>query len=69
MGLLKRVTGGLGGSAFDDPYKPSKKQFKPGAIPRGPKDPGYWSAGRGTGKMEESKNFQRSNKIKIKINS
>ena len=69
VGLLKRVTGGLGGSAFDDPYKPSKKQFKPGAIPRGPKDPGYWSAGRGTGKMEESKNFQRSNKIKIKINS
>jgi len=62
------LTKGMGGSA--DPYESPPKQQKPGAIPVHPKDPGYFSPARGTGKFEESKNYQRSkNKLKIKINS
>ena len=69
--LLNTLFSGMGKGAFDDPYKPSKKQLKPGADPIHPKDPGYFSPSRGTGKFEESidRNCKRSNKIKIKINS
>ena len=68
--IMDRLTKGMGGSAFNDPYESPPEQQKPGAIPVHPKDPGYFSPARGTGKFEESKNYQRSkNKLKIKINS